>query len=592
MSQTVRFGITTKPINSTSRVFYGGSTVDLDCDFIEKCTVENPVFIVKGLTKLNNYNFAMWNNKYYWIDNIEFVTRDIQNVYCHIDPLATYYDDIINDDYYVIYGNSDHWNDWIDDVRFQPEKQHFYTNSTKAFNLFGGSTGWAHPEKAISLNPDGCIMVRVMETLSAPDIDVLHLDASLKAKAPDHQGINTYVLKYSQMKQWISDMSVKLGSFAEAILTTPGLTDIEKLLKVAAKFWGTISGAGSWRDNLLSVVYLPLDYDDVIKYGEKVDYFCCGGIPVGVSTNTATFPIYRMNHQVEIAQFDGAIEIPWATDITANPGQSDLSGKYAFLRNRRWYSLQLYTPGGYCDIDMQELKGQTQLHAWTSLNLYTGEWALRITETGDPGSEVLASFAGCIGVDLTEFVGSADSASNQANNVMNKVAGVIASVALKTDITSASDQLNNINAIPNSMLSDAQKGQKVFAAFEARQQYSNAVTANNIADGIMGTFNPTGIDPSCPSASMAGNIQSMFLTNNFGVCYLIGIQYTTKDIANYSKYCTKHGFPVNAWLNLKNDDVEGYVKCAGAYCDKVMGASPKSLAIINSYLNNGIVIAE
>ena len=591
----VKFGITTKPINSTSSVFYGGSTVTLSCRLKEPCSRQAPVFQVEGLTKLNNYNFAEWENFYYWVDDIVFLTNDIQEVHCHLDPLATFRDYIKDNDYYVLYGNQKHWNDWVDDPRMQPEQQHTYTGSVKSFMLFNDDNQWAHPEDKIRLDQNGVIFMRVMETASLDIVDKIY-NSVTQADLEPHQGVNTYAIKYEDFKHFIIDMAGHMGLVIGPISTSSVLTNIQKLLQAAYKMWGMIAGAGSWRDNLISCVYVPIKWEDIAKnkYGSHAPYFFLGSVPCGMdSQGSKNYDIWQMKKPMEIVNYKGGVDIPWATDITKDPSITPTAdGKYAYLRNSRWFTLQLYTPGGYCAVDVQELKGQTQLGVWTSLNIMTGEWAMRVTENIGEGSEVLASFAGCMGVDLTEFAGSADSAANQTNNIMNKIGTVIASVALKTDISQASSQLNAVSSYPTNGFSTQERMNRYTVMQGLSQNYDTARMTDFTANGIMGAFNPTGIDPCMPSAGMAGNITDMFLTDNFGKCFLIGVQYVPKDYANYQDFCNKHGYPVNAWKNLKDDDVKGYVKCAGAYLDYCPGATTANLSTINSYLNNGIVIEE
>lgn len=589
----ITIGQTTKSVNSTSRVFVGGGTSLTGVKLKEPCSMQSPVFLLSGITKNKLYNFLKWNgnsgdiDRYYWIDDIVFQTNDIVEVHCHLDPLATFREAILNDDYYVLYGPSTHWNQWVDDPRFQPEKQNIYSNFVKSFALFNDASQWAHSENKIRFDKDGSILIRVMETASLQDIQTI---CNTVTSVVDHQGINTYLIKYSQMKNWINDMSVQLGEFCSAILGIPTLTDIEKLIQCACKFWGNISGAGSWRDNLISVTYLPLKFDDLKRYGTSASYFCCGGVPCGLASNGGQLDIYQMDHQIEIQEYYGAVDIPWDTDNTAKPDYSDLeTHKFSFLRNRRWYMLQLYTPGGYCEIDMQELKEQTTLTVYTALNIMTGEWTMRVCE-GTNNKQVLASFGGCIGVDLTEFVGSADNLSNQANNVMNKIGSTIASVAMKTNVMEAGQTLSNFNSAPVRSLSENQASQKHMISMELASKYNSAMLTDRISDGIMGNFSPSGINPACPSAGMSGNLSSLFLTETFGQCYFVGIQYIPVDIAHYGNFCTKHGFPVNKWLNLNTEGITGYVKCAGAYIDYIEGASVANISTINTYLNSGINI--
>lgn len=608
----VKFGVTTKPINSTSRIFYGGSTVSLSCKLKEPCSRQAPVFEVQGLTKLNNYNFAEWENFYYWIDDIIFMTNDIQEVHCHLDPLATFRDDIKDNNYYVVYGDSGHWNDWIDDVRFQPEKQHIYIPSSTGFYPFGGDRGWSHAEIKLRpavypLNPDdqhydhndgGTVIVTVMETCSEPDLKYVgdHIQPNetwgdmLAAEWKTHQGVNVYAVRYCDFIRICANFSNYFKCLCDLGASGGSSSDLAKEFgQIAAKFWGNISGAGSIMDNLISCVYLPLRYKDVKVYAPtRCAYFAIGGVAMGYETETVddtVFSCYRFDKPYCIADFKGAVNIPWATDITVDPSNtpSNLVPKYAFLRNSRWFNLQAYTPSGYASVDMQELKGQTDITVWVALDLFKGDWRMRFTETGDANSEVLCSFAGNIGYNITQWFGSGDNPFGQFNEIVNKVGTAMLSSYLKTDMSQATSMISSAKSNRNLSQSDRQS---------IYDTYSPQITRDELLDGIIHTGTPTGINPGIPASGMCGDITSIYLTTEPMKCYLIGIQYIPFDINNYYNYCGKHGYPVNKWLNLKNDNVTGYVKCSGAYLDYCQGATQANLSTINSYLNNGIVIEE
>src|SRR5574343_826021 len=113
-------GRTPKRINSTSRLFNSVGT-NLSCKLKSPCSMQMPVFRVQGLTKGTLYNYCKFEDNYYWVDDVVYLTNNIHELHCHLDPLATFSDDIKDSKGMVIDGASTFWNEYADDGRLQPE---------------------------------------------------------------------------------------------------------------------------------------------------------------------------------------------------------------------------------------------------------------------------------------------------------------------------------------------------------------------------------------------------------------------------------------------------------------------------------------
>ena len=96
---TVSFGSFSKRRNSTKQptAFTDSRTVTLK----ESCSQERPVFICTGNDF--NYNYCIWDNKYYFIDEIVSLKNNMIEIQCIMDPLATYKTEILNTVAYVLY---------------------------------------------------------------------------------------------------------------------------------------------------------------------------------------------------------------------------------------------------------------------------------------------------------------------------------------------------------------------------------------------------------------------------------------------------------------------------------------------------------
>lgn len=96
---SVQFGSFSKRRNSTKQpsAFTDTRTVTLK----ESCSQDMPVFICTGNDF--NYNYCIWNGKYYFIDEIISLKNNLIEIHCILDPLATYKTDILNTVAYVLY---------------------------------------------------------------------------------------------------------------------------------------------------------------------------------------------------------------------------------------------------------------------------------------------------------------------------------------------------------------------------------------------------------------------------------------------------------------------------------------------------------
>lgn len=92
-----------KEANSTKRPDVSGTVVN--CVLKENVSVVHPVFILQSTNTAINY--ISWGVRYYFVDDIVFLTNDMIEVHCSIDVLATYKDDIGSSSQYVIRSSSE-----------------------------------------------------------------------------------------------------------------------------------------------------------------------------------------------------------------------------------------------------------------------------------------------------------------------------------------------------------------------------------------------------------------------------------------------------------------------------------------------------
>lgn len=69
-----------------------GTGTQYDVYLKDDCSVENPVFLIDGINL--NANYCLWNDHYYFIDDIVLNNNNIYELHCTEDVLATYKTDI------------------------------------------------------------------------------------------------------------------------------------------------------------------------------------------------------------------------------------------------------------------------------------------------------------------------------------------------------------------------------------------------------------------------------------------------------------------------------------------------------------------
>lgn len=145
---TVSFGVFSKRRNSTKQpaTLSDQRTVTLK----ERTSQDRPIFIVTGNNF--NYNYCMWDGKYYFIDEIESLRNNEIAVHCVMDPLATYKTEILSGTQYVAY--SDQLGDpWLADTRLPVLKSTTASKSTVSLSSLFAPGGF-YVLTAVGL--DGC----------------------------------------------------------------------------------------------------------------------------------------------------------------------------------------------------------------------------------------------------------------------------------------------------------------------------------------------------------------------------------------------------------------------------------------------------
>ena len=147
---SVQFGTFSKRRNSTKQptAFTDSRTVTLK----ESCSQDRPVFICTGNDF--NYNYCIWDSKYYFIDEIISLKNNLIEIHCIMDPLATYKTEIQASTQYVSY-SSQSGGSWLPDTRIPVLKSTQTSRSTASLASLFNTTGFY---VLSATGKDGCCM--------------------------------------------------------------------------------------------------------------------------------------------------------------------------------------------------------------------------------------------------------------------------------------------------------------------------------------------------------------------------------------------------------------------------------------------------
>lgn len=124
-----------KKPNSTARPSSTGTLHS--CVFKDDCSIVSPVFLLDGVDL--SVNYVQFNNRYYFVRDIVLQNRNIYELHCEIDVLATWKSQI-GSSYQYILRSSDESDDSITDI-FYPAKKEPVVKSKTLTNV--SSPTWA-----------------------------------------------------------------------------------------------------------------------------------------------------------------------------------------------------------------------------------------------------------------------------------------------------------------------------------------------------------------------------------------------------------------------------------------------------------------
>ena len=541
MSVQITIGKMTKRINSTKQTFVPDTnTTNMEVLLKDDCAMTSPVFEVHK-SKFNTsgfYNYLSWGSWYYWIDEIIYTSNDIWEIHTHVDPLATLKSDIQNTYALVVYGDKDNHNKYCDDIRFSPEKL-FSSHEPAAQNLFG-----------MNFSKQGSIIMTFTQTCS-----VDWMNPTPSGQTIPGCGVHTALMSLSAFNSCIKDLK-------DFDLMTGWSGDGP--FEVVQAFQRLIqsTGGGSLLDNIQNAIWLPFDVASIKTAIKPANYQTRTGMMIGgvLSMNTEWYEI--ANNFVLSSDNSIAYSI---NSLITDP--NDPTVKYWFLKNARFLSLQVATPGGYANIPVDIYKSTTDssnisIYSRSSLNVTTGEWSLKLSKTST-FDDTLASFSGNMAANIKGYIYNGPTTSGMIGDAGAGIVAGALTIAGGATIGGA------------------------LAEIEGGAAFGTMIEKKAMTTGIQGMIPQTNFNANQPSGTYGGSLTSIFLTPDPGKMTAHFECWAPTNIDTYYDYCDMYGYPVNKYMKLSG--ISGYVQCAGASV-AAAGASESMISTVNSFLNAGIYI--
>lgn len=134
MALTLNLYSINKRSNSTKLPSGEGNAVSVNLK--APTSLIKPIFIIDGVNE--TYNFCKFEGRYYWIDDIIILNKDLMELHCSVDVLATYRSQILASTQYVLRSASNYDANVVDS--FYPAKTQYTSYRDTALKIFNNTT--------------------------------------------------------------------------------------------------------------------------------------------------------------------------------------------------------------------------------------------------------------------------------------------------------------------------------------------------------------------------------------------------------------------------------------------------------------------
>ena len=579
-----KFGVISKPMNSTSRAM--SNDVTLSCKLKEPCGRHDPVFIVKGLNKLTRYNYCEWEDGYYWIDDIIYKTRDIQEVHCSLDPMATFRDDIGNVTGFCIYSDESHWHQFIDDHRFVPDQIVFRQSSYgQFFNNLDHFWQWTNLSESTVI------------------LDVIEVTPS--------SGFKKYAMSYNVFCNVIYNLNANTldnaagtfkGSHAWQEIATQAGQDLCAII-------GALGGSASWQDCVIKATWLPIHYHyfGQISHG-VVNSLRIGTIPINLGQENAylltNYPFYVIQDN---------ISMPRHAIFGSNQIMDDLE----FLKNSRWCQIQIASPAGIQVIidDMIRNEDIFPLKCYCDLDMISGKWKIYVTTydstLGQDNSKLcqkLAEFSGTIAADLTYLLSNKGNGALVVGQASAKISAAILTggTSMVTESVTDSIRTNKKDVVNNETytpLMTSKGNPSTYGASTSENRDNSVITteAHTVTTGKKMVPVPSINSGMREFNSVADDYLDYWFASSGGSLPFLGLSVhaigwgpiafinDADPYEAYKDYCDDYGYPCHDYISVSDCTNNSYLQFNNTFLHSISGATYEDIKTINFFLNDGFI---
>lgn len=511
---TLTFGKIDKKPNSTKRTMT--DTMEVSACLKENVDIKAPVFKVNF--DPSSYNYVAWGDRYYYIDNTVYSKRNLFEVHCSLDLLATYRDILPGSPCCLKYSTLD-FNYRIDDMRFTPQ--------------------------VIQNTVNG------LYTNTDPEYSSVDLDSLSMFDFTD----GAFIISC------ISNGTIG-GSGAGMHTWVLSLAEYNTFMKNLYSFWtgGPFQSVSERVEAIKSCIWVPFKRSSLRGVCAQADLEIAGQTLV---SNTYYYsspqPLFFNEATLHAPQFDS----------TKAP---------LFMRGSRWNNYQLITPGGVTPIDADMLLATTDITVHIDIDGKDGTANFKFflkppTSTKTFANNLLYETTINYAVDLYYTFARMRDFKDDVKTAIGMGASIAAGAftggmslgagAAVAKVTEASNNLVDLQEAG----SGATTGDIKDAKQALRTAQTNAANANQKAS--LGKVGTAGLavatkmlhSPSMPNinitrsnnlASVYGtNAQKIIISRKQYVCPELNSNTSdTSDtaLAKYRRYCLKFGFPVSGEL--------------------------------------------
>lgn len=558
------FGHMSKRPNSTKYTMTNTFTTNVVLK--ERTNLKSPVF------KLNfdptNYNYCSWTiqersiTRYYWIDDIIFIHNNLWEIHCSLDLLATYRNDILQSQARILYNNDPQFADlYYDDLRFSPSNLDTYS-----FFGFTDDNSYLHKEsflfgesEFIDLN-DGVYILSVISNGSV---------------SGDGAGPHSYMLNTSELKTFMKNLY---------------------------SFWtgGPFEGASARVEAIRSLQWYPYNKG---KLKQKLG-------------SSITQSVIEIAGSIIMDSAD-ILPVPctcnWVNYITIPREKSKIP---MWMNNSRWNTIQLYTPSGYVDLNLDYMypTNHQALYYSVTMDVIQGDIDVKFLYDAkggfdDMGGTIAYACSFNWGLDSMWLL---ERVTDVKQTLWDSITtgGALASAAVTAGVMSSGvSKVKSVGEIVDN---------REINGLNPKNDIINNL-GNNNTNANIGTIIATGIPipKMSPAINMSSNsgkcgnsLAAMLNTTSLGYVRLRFKPFRCKDLASdsnttssyptpldkWNHYCKTYGYPCNQFGTLANFINYGTAYIDGTYIvtegANIIGITPgitdEEIVALNNACNSGI----